>query len=214
MKKNKNKGRRVFTIVKIVVGRLFLFIFGLLGIVAFTLLILLIRYKQWDGEKSEFLDNIVNQEYSEEQKTVLEESLLEFQSSGIERENLRLTRDDFEILLIQAINENNGDVVINGIEMVTLNRSFDLYYKQDGYPWMIIRSWQRQDGSLDFIIYDVKVGPISLSTFSWGWISSQFSMGVQDSMDIVFSENFSGRKIEEIYVFDNCIRFVLVMDEE
>ena len=194
-----------------ILGRMGLVFLGLLGIILFVLFILFVKYRQWEKDESEFLSTIVSQKYSDKQKEELNKKLEEFQKSEVEKESIRLTRNDFEILFWDSITENDVNTDLEGVEIVTLNRSFDLYVKCKKYPWVIVRMWQRQEGSIDFVVYDIKVGPISLSTFSWGWVNSEFSKGVQDAIDLVLSENFSGRKVEEIYVFDNGIRFVGVM---
>ncbi len=211
---NKKRGRGIIKILVAIAIRLGLFVLGVLGIVIVTVVVLILRYKQWESEKSDFLNNITEQEYSDESISEVDELLSEFQASKVERENLRLSRDEIEVIIYESIEENDGERVIEGIEVVTLNRSFDLYVKLEGLPWFIIRGWQRQEGSVDFVIYDVMLGPLSLSTLTWGWASGQFSSGMQDALDIVLSENFSGRRIEEIYVFENGVRIVGGLDVE
>jgi hypothetical protein len=148
-------------------------------------------------------------QYKEEGVSVL----TEFQQSQIEKESLRLTRDEFEGVILQSL-EDNDTGNLEGLDIVTRNRSFDIYVKPQGWPWFIINGWQRQEGSVDLVIYDIKVGPISLSKLSWGWVSGQFSQGVNDSLDLILSGSFAGRKIEEMYIFENGVRFVGVLETD
>ncbi|MFH1547666.1 MAG: hypothetical protein ABIC57_04210 [bacterium] len=210
---SKQKGKNILLLFGKVIGRLALFILGIFGILFFTIAVLIARYRQWERQELDFLSQISNQEYSNIEKDTIEKELTEFQTSRVEKENLRLTRDDFEILLIKSFNEG-GNNDIEAVEMVTLNRAFDIYIKTEGFPWMVVRVWQRQEGVPDFAVFDVKVGPISLSKLSWGWISSEFSKGVGDAMDLVLSDSFGGRKISELYIFENGIRIVGVIYKE
>lgn len=198
-----------------ILGRLGLVILGLLGILLVTVGVLFIRYRQWESDRHSELVNITNQNYSQIKEEGI--SLLnEFQQSKIERENLRLTEDEFEGVILYAIEQNSLDqhTSIEGLDITTRNRSFDITVKLKGWPWFIIRGWQRKEGEVNILIYDVKVGPISLSSLSWGWVSSEFSSGVEDSLKLILSENFSGRKIEEMYIFENGVRFVGVLKSD
>lgn len=209
----KKKGvSRIWKIVGKVLGRIGLVLLGIVGILLVIILVLFLRYRQWESGNKDELGNIINQDYNQYKEEGIA-VLKDFQQSKIERENLRLTKDEFEGVLLKSIEDNEGDE-LEGLDFQPRNRSFDIYVKKEGWPWFIIRGWQRKEGSVDIVIYDIKVGPISLSTLSWGWVSSQFTEGVEDSLDLIVSENFSGRKIEEMYIFENGIRFLGVLQSD
>jgi hypothetical protein len=209
----KKKGiSRIWKVIGKILGRLGLVALGLIGILLVTLLVLFIRYKQWESGNNSELMHIKEQNYTQYKEEGVS-VLTEFQQSQIEKESLRLTRDEFEGVILQSL-EDNDTGNLEGLDIVTRNRSFDIYVKPQGWPWFIINGWQRQEGSVDLVIYDIKVGPISLSKLSWGWVSGQFSQGVNDSLDLILSGSFAGRKIEEMYIFENGVRFVGVLETD
>ena len=80
--------------------------------------------------------------------------------------------------------------------------------------WVVVQIWQRSEGEVDFAVYDVTVGPFSVAGMTLGRVSGDITKGVQDAISLVMSETYSGRKIEELYLKDDGVRIVGVLEDE
>ncbi|MBN2101009.1 hypothetical protein JW710_03935 [Candidatus Dojkabacteria bacterium] len=171
-----------------------------LGLVAVcvVILVVVISYRNWESENSEFLDYLREGSGEDVDREDLDKRLREFSESEVQREVVNLSCVEFETLVREAVEQGAG--VEGEMYLICHERAFDFYTKNSLGLWVQVRMWQRADGDLDFAVYDVLLGPFSLANISFGWLNGEISRGLADAVDLVSSEDFSGRKIVEIYV--------------
>lgn len=165
------------------------------------------NYKNWQKEESNFLSNM-QMSGGVEVEEELDEKLGDFKESDIERESLYLSCDQLEILLRRVTEDNWESIGVTDVGVVCGDRMIDVYIKFWDSTWVVVKLWQRAEGEVDFVVYDVELGPYSLGGITFGYVSSEFSKGVEDAIDLLSEGDFSGRKIEEMYVQGDGVRFV------
>lgn len=172
------------------------------------------RYLDWETESAEMLEGFeMSTEEYDEIEADLDSRLEEFRESEVQREMIYLDCDTVNVLFKEVVYENWENLGVEKVGVVCNERSLDVYANYQGSVWVLIKVWQRADGDVDFVVYDVMVGLFSLGTLSFGYVTDQFTEGVQDALELITSGSFSGRKIEEIYIEEEGVRVIGVVEE-
>lgn len=179
-----------------------LFIVILIMIIVFVVLIyFVVSYENWLSSKETYVNNLVQNDVNSGD---LERKMEYYNNSEIQRETLDLTCEELEYLVQDAIEEDVG--------LVCHGRGIDVYVKYGNY-WYDIKLWQGVEGRLDFTAYNVLLGPISLSDWSWGLINDEINGGFDEANDLVMESQLTRRKVEEFWVDEDGVRIVGVLED-
>jgi hypothetical protein len=167
------------------------------------------RYESWLSENREFLSQNTYEFYElESEEADLERKLDRFSESAVEKETLDIDCEELSILTKNIVEDHWEEYRIERLGTVCSERSVDIYVRLQSNRWVILKLWQRAEGSAEFVVYDIKYGPFSLGTYSFGYITGEFNKGIKDGMDFLSKSDLMGREIVELYVEEDEIRIV------
>ncbi len=190
-----------------------LFVFAI-GVII-SLVIFLVRYESWMSQNQSIINQAAIEEIPNRKavKAEMNKRLKAFQQSRVQRESMNLTCDMLAVLIEDTLKEG-WDIDNEDAGIVCDNRSFTVYIKFWELWWITVNVWQRAEGSVDFVVYDVKVGPFSLAGITFGYLSQGITDGVKDATSLVSGDTYSGRKMEKLYLDEGGMRIVGVLKEE
>ncbi len=191
-------------------GCLLQLLLAVLIVVLIIVIIALLNYKNWENKNAQLFDSfkVNSPEVTISKSNELDSKLAAFQESTIQKESLELDCSLVEILVENAMIESGHQVGRDEIGVVCGQRTLDIYVKVGHKIWTIYKVWQRADDSVDFVVYDVMLGPVSLSNNTFGYVTSEMNNGIKDALNLVLTNGFPGREIEEMYVKKEGIRIV------
>jgi hypothetical protein len=174
------------------------------------LILFFIRYEQWERQEKEVIqrsavDPVPGRESA---KNELDRRVEEFNTSTVQREVLTLDCDMVNILFEDVASEHWGITDPKDVGVACGDRQFDVYIRVANMWWGVVRIWQRSEGSVDFAVYDMKVGPFSLAGLSWGKATGSMSQGIEDAITVMTTSSYTGRIIEEVYLTEDGMRII------
>lgn len=180
------------------------------------LILFFIRYEQWERQEKDIIrqsavDPIPDRDVS---RGEIERRIGEFNTSTVQREVLTLDCDEVNILFEDAAAEHWGFTDPRDVGIACRDRQVDVYIRVADMWWGVIRVWQRSEGSVDFAVYDIKVGPFSLAGLSWGKLTGGMSEGIRDAVNVMTTSSYTGRIIEEIYLTEDGMRIIGIRKSE
>lgn len=207
--KPRQKSQRRGCISCCVVSVVFFFI-----LVSVVFLLLFLGYDLWFTENRDLLNSFSPDEKSRLiARDDLNYNLERFKNSDIQKETIWLSCDQANLVFEDIVKENWNNFGVKNVGVVCDDRSLIVYLEVRSSMWFTVKVWQRAEGSVDFMVYDVMVGPYSLANLTFGYVSEEFSSGVGDAQDLVSRGSFSGRNIEEIYIEDDGVRIIGTLDD-
>jgi len=189
---------------------LFIVVVGLV----IALVVFVVRYELWAQANKTMLDEVAVTEIENRDAVEyqMNKRLQNFQKSKVQRESMNLTCDMLGVMMENVL-EDSWNLEHKDVGLTCGNRSMTVYIKMWDLWWVNVRIWQRAEGSIEFVVYDVNVGPFSLAGVTFGYLSEEISGGVGDAIDLVTGETYSGRRIEKMYISDDGMRMVGVLAE-
>jgi hypothetical protein len=179
--------------------------FVLLGFFLFQL----DSYNSWRQSNEEMLTDFERESLEAiEADKELEESLDRFHENQVERETLTITCDQLRQLTGRTIRSNWEERSVKNLGIVCGERKLDIYIKTDSNIWFVVNLWQRAEGEMDFVVYDIKLGPFSLGKYSFGYVTAEVNKGIEDAVSFLKRSDLLGREIVEIYLEPGEIRIV------
>jgi hypothetical protein len=199
------KPRRLFCCCGGCVGVLFLvFVVGILG-----LWVLGRGYNNWYANNKDFLSEVAtDMNANKEVADNLDDKLERFRETEVQKETLDLSCEEMDIIIKRVIKDHWQDVDVQQTGVVCSERNLDVYVQLKGNIWLIFNIWQRANGKVEFLIYDVKVGGYSLGQLSLGYVTQDFNRGIHDALDFLDNSELMGREIVEIYVDSGGVQIV------
>jgi len=190
-----------------------------LTVVVFADLLLLgFRYDLWLTQNEELLEGFsTGSAVNENESAVrhdLDDNLERFKNSDIQKEMMWLSCEQVNLVFLDVIEDSWSEFRVESVGVVCNNRSLHIYLEVMDNSWFVVKMWQRAEGSVDFVVYDVMFGPYSLGDLTFGYISEEFSRGVNDAQSLVSEGGFSGRRVEEFDIEEGGIRVVGVLDDD
>lgn len=192
-------------------GIVFILVAGL----AIALIVFVVRYETWASKNESEVERIAITEIESRDalEYQMEKRLTDFQKSKVQRESMALSCDMLGILMENVL-EESWRIENEDVGLVCGNRSMTLSVKMWDLWWVNVKVWQRAEGAVEFVVYDVNIGPFSLAGVTFGYLSEQLSNGVGDALELVSSDAYSGRKIEKMYIDEDGMRIVGVLEDE
>lgn len=175
----------------------------------------LIRYKNWEQENVVLLESFaVTESDSGAAISALNEKIMKFQESRIESESLSLDCAEVEVLFEEILSQNYEGLSREDVGVICGERSLDLYVRVWDRFWVAFKLWQRAEGKVDFVVHDVKLGPISVGNCTFGYVTEKMTDGLKDGQRLVLEGGYSEREITEIYLGEDGVRAVGVRNTE
>lgn len=202
------------TIVKGIATLVVWLFFLILLAVIVVLFVFVLRYETWMSKNRETVDNVAVEEVRNRDvvSDELDKRLKSFGESKVQRESLSLTCDMLTVL-VEDVFEEGWQLSREETGVSCGNRSMTIYLKLWDLWWVTVNIWQRAEGEPDFVVYDVNIGPFSLAGATFGYLSREISRGVEDAIDLVSGDTYSGRKIEKLFIDEGGMRAVGVREE-
>ncbi len=187
-------------------GCIFL-ICGLCSIATFSAY-LTSEYSVWEDNNARLLKSFEDSDV--EIEASLEEKVEEFSAGGAQSQSMDLSCEEVNVLFSEVISDNWG-LSHRDVGVLCGDRSIEIYVNSKGV-WWVISLWQQAEGNPEFAVVDIKVGPISVGTWSYGYITGEANRGMEEALDVVLDEGFSGRRIEEMTLTEEGVLVVGVLD--
>jgi len=190
-------------------------IFILVVTVVVGLLVFVIRYENWMRQNKEHIQSVAVDDVANRDtvRYELDNRLEEFQTSAVQKESVTLTCD-MMVVLVEDVLQESWKLDRSNTGLTCGDRTMTVYVKLWDMWWVTVKIWQRAEGSVEFVVYDVNIGPFSIAGATFGYLSEEISRGVGDAIALVSSESYSGRKIEKLYMEENGMRMVGVVEKE
>ena len=190
-------------------------IFILVVTVVVGLLVFVIRYENWMRQNKEHIQSVAVDDVANRDtvRYELDNRLEEFQTSAVQKESVTLTCD-MMVVLVEDVLQESWKLDRSNTGLTCGDRTMTVYVKLWDMWWVTVKIWQRAEGSVEFVVYDVNIGPFSIAGATFGYLSEEISRGVGDAIALVSSESYSGRKIEKLYMEENGMRMVGVVEKD
>lgn len=188
-------------------------LFVLIGIgLAFLLAFFAIRdsYSKWEIRNKAFLTQLSDVNGIERSlvRKKLDERLKSFQDSMMQKESVTLDCNMISVLFLDVFKSDWPELNIDNVGTLCGKQYLDLYIHMKSKYWINFRLWQRTEGKVDFNVYSISFGDFSLSSIANNWIGNKMSEGVSSALKVILNKEFSGRKIDEMYLTDAGVRMV------
>lgn len=192
--------------------------FAVVVIGLISLVVFFVRYETWERDEREVIVDVAIRDVSDREavRRELDDRLVSFQQSTVQREVLDVDCEMVNVMFEDMMEEHWGMPDRRDVGVACRDRELDFYVRLGNMWWSIVKVWQRSEGAVDFVVYDVNIGPFSIAGLTFGDLSSSMSRGVSDAIGTMTGESYSGRALEKIYVTEEGLKIVglKVIDEE
>lgn len=188
--------------------------FVTLVVIVISLIVFAFRYETWRVENTDMIEEVAIAEVENRDavESELNKRLGAFQQSTVQKESMTLTCDMVNVLMENVL-EESWKLEHSETGVTCGERTLTVYLKLRNLWWVSVKVWQRAEGSVEFVVYDVNIGPFSVAGATYGYLSEEMSRGVKDAIALVSSESYSGRKIENLYLEESGMRMVGVLEK-